>query len=179
MTWKVKNGRKFEKKLLFNFSSTQSFKFHGHLAQWPLTPLVPRWCSRDSSAITKYLDFTYSVLNGWTVCIITRTRQHGKMCKTNHSICVRISVIIALHTLQKYRNQDFIGVTWIMGVTWVCRKRLKTWQWFCLSQSYSNLTYLCLSSVKASKRSLYIFRAFSPSTSHIFNQDLTLKKHQC
>ena len=68
---------------------------------------------------------------------------------------------------------------WIMGVTWVCRKRLKTWQWFCLSQSYSNLTYLCLSSVRASKRSLYIFRAFSPSTSHIFNQDLTLKKHQC
>ena len=68
---------------------------------------------------------------------------------------------------------------WIMGVTWVCRKRLKTWQWFCLSQSYSNLTYLCLSSVRASKRSLYIFRAFSPSTSHIFSQDLTLKKHQC
>ena len=66
-----------------------------------------------------------------------------------------------------------------MGVTWVCRKRLKTWQWFCLSQSYSNLTYLCLSSVRASKRSLYIFRAFSPSTSHIFSQDLTLKKHQC
>ena len=68
---------------------------------------------------------------------------------------------------------------WIMGVKWVCKKRLKTWQWFCLSQSYSNLTYLCLSSVKASKRSLYIFLAFSPSTSHIFNQDLTLKKHQC
>ena len=66
-----------------------------------------------------------------------------------------------------------------MGVTWVCKKRLKTWQWFCLSQSYRNLTYLCLSSVRASKRSLYIFRAFSPSTSHIFNQDLTLKKHQC
>ena len=59
------------------------------------------------------------------------------------------------------------------------QKRLKTWQWFCLSQSYSNLTYLCLSSVRASKRSLYIFRAFSPSTSHIFSQDLTLKKHQC
>ena len=56
------------------------------------------------------------------------------------------------------------------------QKRLKTWQWFCLSQSYSNLTYLCLSSVRASKRSLYIFRAFSPSTSHIFNQDLTLQK---
>ena len=63
-----------------------------------------------------------------------------------------------------------------MGVTWVCKKRLKTWQWFCLSQSYSNLTYLCLSSVKASKRSLYIFLAFSPSTSHIFSQDLSLKK---
>ena len=57
------------------------------------------------------------------------------------------------------------------------QKRLKTWQWFCLSQSYSHLTYLCLSSVRASKRSLYIFLAFSPSTSHIFSQDLTLKKN--
>ena len=83
----------------------------------PLEPPggLPLWCSHDSLAIKKYLDFTYSVLNGWTVCIITRTRQHGKMCKTNHSTCTRISVIIALHTLQKHRNQDFI---WINFMEW-------------------------------------------------------------
>ena len=153
----------------------------------PLEPPggLPLWCSHDSLAIKKYLDFTYSVLNGWTVCIITRTRQHGKMCKTNHSTCTRISVIIALHTLQKHRNQDFI---WINFMKWyeswelhelAGSEEVKNLTMIFLSQSYSNLTYLCLSSVRASKRSLYIFRAFSPSTSHIFNQDLTLKKHQC
>ena len=117
MTWKVKMEDNLKRN--FNLISLQHRALN--FAAISLDDRWPLWCPIGAHMILRQLknmsilNTVYSMVGQSVFNIITRTRQHGKMCKTNHSICIRISVIIALHTLQKYRNQDFI---WINFMKW-------------------------------------------------------------